>query len=252
MTSTVSNGCPTISAEKLPQVEEITTTLSEFELRSQPSTETWQKIFALLDFKSLLSVRSTCKRWKQIVDESAVIMQRFGIRFKDFVIDRDFQPTCLIPARSATFENTRISSIDRWWTGFGENLQHLKLDSCQMSTPKLLKMLQHTPNLRSLWYRSNYPVNCASIEGVRLDKLEQLTVNCSNYEILSIFREIFPHVKRFKLFHGYWNLETVAEFLVANKDNLQEISLASYFSQVLQLKNLSSLEIGKIDNPVRL
>ncbi|KAL1402353.1 hypothetical protein pipiens_006129 [Culex pipiens pipiens] len=92
----------------------------------------------------LAQVRRTCHRWKAVVDGSTVLSRKF-------MLDRDYEPSCLPPAVEAVkLCRARIVAVDPWWSSLGEKLVEISLDNCIISVTRLASMLQHAPNLKSI------------------------------------------------------------------------------------------------------
>ncbi|KAL1398585.1 hypothetical protein pipiens_008843 [Culex pipiens pipiens] len=156
-------------------------------------TELLIMIFQHLDVDSLLEVRSTCHRWKDIVDQSYSLRKEFVVAFKRKVtMDETFQPENLLPASRTRLNHSKIICVETWWPAFGAALTELSLYHCEIGLSVLLGMLREAPNLISL---SLYGIEYSSVEEIeanfRLEKLEVLSCN----RLFDIFRSIFPRLR---------------------------------------------------------
>lgn len=150
-------------------------------------------VFQYLDNNSMLRVRSTCRRWKEIVDQNQSLRKELRVDFDKYItMDERFQPENLFPALLASCDECKINSVDGWWPSFGAVLTSLSLWSCKIALPTLLTMLRRTPNLNSLYLDG---IEYTSVEETeadfRLEKLEY--VGCE--QLFDVFVIIFPKLK---------------------------------------------------------
>lgn len=195
----------TVMASLLTEMWQITTAsesgkMAELALPDLPA-KLWEKIFTSLDTRDLTQVRLTCHRWKNVVDKSLVLRERFSVNFPGHtVMDRDYYPTSLLsPGLRASFRKARIIAVDQWWPSLGESLVHLSFSDCKMLLSTFLGMLRQTPKLKCLTLvRMKFPEKESTREvGYQLNEMEQLTLVETNVE--EGFEDIFTQLKEFKL-----------------------------------------------------
>lgn len=157
-------------------------------------TELLEMIFRTLDKKSLLRIRLTCRRWREIVDRKVSLQNRFGIVFpRGLVMNRKFRPENLFPAIFALLQQNKIIRIGLWWPSFGERLTTLFIWNCEISLPTFLEMLRYTPNLseldmRGAIYTSTDEPRTADF---KLHKLHTLDVGFTA-RAFDVYSKIFP------------------------------------------------------------
>ncbi|XP_039432681.1 uncharacterized protein LOC120415277 [Culex pipiens pallens] len=164
--------------------------------------ELWITIFRHLDNLSMLEVRSTCHRWKDIVDLNLCLRQNFNIEFeRNFTMDQRYYPGNLFPAPSASLRDAKIITVDAWWPSFGPGLTVLSLGGCEIALPTLLGMLKETANLTELILVG---IKYTSVEEIKVDfRLEKLRdLSCES--VFDVFIDIFPRLR-------YLNLTTMSE-----------------------------------------
>ncbi|XP_038114000.1 uncharacterized protein LOC119767965 [Culex quinquefasciatus] len=180
--------------------------------------ELWITIFRHLNTRSMLRVRSTCRRWKDIVDQNECLRKEFSVGFEGKTMDEHFQPENLLQATQAVLFKSTITSVNGWWPLFGAELTNLHLSRCEIALPVLLGMLRHTPNLTSLGPGS---INYASVEeeeiDFRLEKLEHL--NCD--EVFDIYEKIFPRLRKLELSYEQEDDESVCRLLQSVQETLK-------------------------------
>uniref|UniRef100_A0A8D8ADD8 (northern house mosquito) hypothetical protein n=1 Tax=Culex pipiens TaxID=7175 RepID=A0A8D8ADD8_CULPI len=157
----------------------------------------WIEIFRNLDKRSMLRVRSTCRRWRDIVDQNQSLRKEFGIRFLfKTTFDEQFSPENLFPASCATLFRATIVTVDAWWPPFGAGLTELFLGNCEVALPVLLGMLKETPNLTKLTLGG---INYTTAEEVEVDfRLDKLDYLASDW-VFEVFRNMAPRLRRLKL-----------------------------------------------------
>lgn len=157
-------------------------------------TELLEMIFRTLDKKSLLRIRLTCRRWREIVDRKVSLQNRFGIVFpRGLVMNRKFRPENLFPATFALLQQNKIIRVGLWWPSFGERLTTLFIWNCEISLPTFLEMLRYTPNLSELDIRGAI---CTYTDEPRtadfkLHKLHTLDVEFTA-RAFDVYSKIFP------------------------------------------------------------
>ncbi|EDS43996.1 conserved hypothetical protein [Culex quinquefasciatus] len=121
--------------------------------------EVWELIFLNLDAVALARVRLTCVRWRDIVDLSSGLAERFELTFpKNIWMDGRYEPENLFrAARNAQLEDCTIVTVDHWWPALARRLVRLELVNCTLPFPVLLGMLREAPNLRQLHLDVNMP-----------------------------------------------------------------------------------------------
>ncbi|KAL1398192.1 hypothetical protein pipiens_000224, partial [Culex pipiens pipiens] len=155
--------------------------------------ELWIMIFRYLGTWSILDVRSTCRRWKDIVDSNLCLQKNLRIEFeRNITLDQRYYPVNLLPAPSASLYDAKIITIDAWWPSFGPGLTKLFLDGCDIALPTLLGMLKETPNLTELLL---VYIKYTSVEEIEVDfRLEKLQdLSCDS--VFDVFIEVFPRLR---------------------------------------------------------
>ncbi|KAL1373923.1 hypothetical protein pipiens_018369 [Culex pipiens pipiens] len=161
--------------------------------------EILEEIFSHLTIDPLCNARSTCRRWKTIVDAKQSLVEKLNFTFRctePETLDTDYQPEMAdVPIRAAILSLVEIVAIDAWWPALGSGLTTLRFFDCKVALARLVDMLRHTPNLvnltlKSLEYTS---LECAAPD-FQLDRLEKLRVmEDSMFEALI---PICPKLKR--------------------------------------------------------
>ncbi|XP_039439140.1 uncharacterized protein LOC120420219 [Culex pipiens pallens] len=143
----------------------------------------WPPVFKLLNGTELLAVRRVCRRWRDLVDDCAELLERIPVRFPERTwIDEEYRPRDLPrKARIVSMRHCIVNGIGGWWAGgFAERLYNLQLVGCQVRHPVLVEMLRHMPNLFLLHMYSEVDVRPEDDLGqvrVRLPGLKQLAVH---------------------------------------------------------------------------
>lgn len=175
------------------------------------------------------------------------------------MFDRNYQPLTLVPAKNVTFTESRISSVQTWWPPIGLRLGHLTVKNCEMSFSMLVKVLKHTPELKRLDYLCpSYHVAVVDFGNLKLEKLECLSIDVPNEEILDIaieLRNLFPNLKILKILK-----QISIEALIKRQDNLGDVleevhlkSAGKLTDGLLQIERLKCLDISEIvTNEVRI
>lgn len=145
--------------------------------------EALEMIFRHLSCRQLVQVRRTCHRWKSVVDGSTVLTRKFCLKFPpDTLMDRDYDPVCWLPAGAVKIQQTRIVTVDPWWSSFGSKLVEIILDNCTTSLPGLANMLRQTPNVKSIDFESLYCpeiYEVATLANFQLNQMVKLRlINC--------------------------------------------------------------------------
>ncbi|KAL1379001.1 hypothetical protein pipiens_015222 [Culex pipiens pipiens] len=124
----------------------------------------WPPVFKLLNETELLAVRRVCRRWRDLVDDCAELLERIPVRFPERTwVDEEYQPRDLPrKARIVSMRHCIVNGIG----GCGIRL--------------LVEMLRHMPNLFLLHMYSEVDVRPEDDLGevrVRLPGLKQLAVH---------------------------------------------------------------------------
>ncbi|KAL1398582.1 hypothetical protein pipiens_008840 [Culex pipiens pipiens] len=214
------------------------------------SAEMLGMIFQYLDVNSLLEVRSTCHRWKDIVDQSYSLRKEFFVAFNGkFTMDETFQPENLLPASRTRLNPSKIICVESWWPAFGAALTELSLCFCEIGLPVLLGMLRATPNLISLSlditeYNSDEVIGA----DFRLEKLESLFCR----RVLDIFGDIFPRLRKveFLLVEDDDNDEEIAACLLMRSVQGTLKNLSCYLTQFIvdQICSMDQLKLETVDD----
>ncbi|KAL9704762.1 hypothetical protein quinque_008280 [Culex quinquefasciatus] len=209
-------------------------------------TELLIMIFQHLDVDSLLEVRSTCHRWKDVVDQSNSLRKEFVVAFKRKVtMDETFQPENLLPASRTRLNHSKIICVETWWPAFGAALTELTLYHCEIGLSVLLGMLREAPNLISL---SLYGIEYSSVEEIeanfRLEKLEVLSCN----RLFDIFRRIFPRLRVMDLAFDVSGEEgvTACRLLRSVQGTLKELECNFTQFMLEQIASMDQLQLTNI------
>ncbi|KAL9692618.1 hypothetical protein quinque_000098 [Culex quinquefasciatus] len=179
--------------------------------------EIWEHIFSYLTGLQLLRARLVCRRWRDIVTGCPPLMRKLRIRLERkriwrkyplpdnfYVMDRNFNPTWLLPVTEIIFQDQLIAWIGPWWTRIAQRLTHLTLSGGFMDLSLLIVMLRHTRNLQSLQIRESCLTGTAelNVQFTKLQKLNLDELRCCGDErtnLLDVFDKIFPRVKDLRI-----------------------------------------------------
>jgi hypothetical protein len=228
------------------------------------SNEILLKILNFLDFKSLLNILETSIRFRDLVENSQVLMSKLSVEIDfrnifwncfgdeicvDKSIDaltsstRKYQKICLNNLKENGFVTKLWEQVDEFLRKFSENLKCLKFFNCEFSSIDLLEMLCLLPKLQSLSFHKVIVIfdiesNFSTFNKVyKLKNLKQLEIK--NSEMTEHFFKILVHVE---------NLENLSiDDFVENLES-EECFLKNEFRSLerflCQQKSLKSLEIN--------
>ncbi|XP_038110135.1 uncharacterized protein LOC119767013 [Culex quinquefasciatus] len=208
--------------------------------------ELWIMIFRYLGKRSLLQVRLTCHRWKEIVVQNQSLAKKFCVVFDgQCTMDEQFRPENLFPASRAEFCTTWIISVDGWWPSFGAGLTELCISSCRITLPVLLGMLKKTPNLTCL---SLGHVESTSAEEINVDfRLEKL--ECLSCAMISdVYGNIFTRLRELNLEIELENGEDekVCRVLQSVQGTLQQLDCQLTPFMMEQMASMDRLQLKKV------
>lgn len=110
-----------------------------------------EHIFRFLPARQVVELRSVCGRWKKLIDGSSRLMSRVWIKFPsgDKLV-QDYRLKFLpAGANSIAVGSNEIEYVDSWWPSLAQKLAHLKVDYFGGNEHHLIRMLQHSPGLKS-------------------------------------------------------------------------------------------------------
>ncbi|KAL1399888.1 hypothetical protein pipiens_007875 [Culex pipiens pipiens] len=85
----------------------------DLDIVSRVPSKVWEQIFGHVSVLQLLKFRLICRSWRSIVDGCPALMKRILLKFPEgFVLDREYKPEYLVPARNLSLEKVRISTVD--------------------------------------------------------------------------------------------------------------------------------------------
>ncbi|XP_039449727.1 uncharacterized protein LOC120428718 [Culex pipiens pallens] len=168
--------------------------------------EMWELIFRNLNAYWLRSARLTCSSWNQIIRGSSRLMAKFVLTLTtdNFKEDRKLVRKLLATGSGYTRAKLEFEQIgihkprENWLKPLGTTLRTLsvKFSGTEVLLTGLLKELPNLKQLklivRSHWFGSGVP-------SIRLDKLEELSINHPMPNILSFCRLMCPQLTVLKL-----------------------------------------------------
>uniref|UniRef100_A0A1Q3EWW1 F-box domain-containing protein n=1 Tax=Culex tarsalis TaxID=7177 RepID=A0A1Q3EWW1_CULTA len=170
----------------------------EPELPTLPA-EIWLGVFQYFEEPDLLRVRSTCRRFRDLLEGCSALREKFLPRFpKGVRIDGSYTPKFLFPAASNIFfGNAKIFAVGSWWGPFGRGLTEINLSKCKCVLATLLAMLRETPNLREmLWNDIMMDTVDGSEVDFHLDKMEKFIFKGKrDAKMLAVFEKLCPNLK---------------------------------------------------------
>uniref|UniRef100_A0A8D8BJC5 (northern house mosquito) hypothetical protein n=1 Tax=Culex pipiens TaxID=7175 RepID=A0A8D8BJC5_CULPI len=194
--------------------------------------EVWAQIFQHLDVPALKQVRQTCSYLKATVDENSCFMGQVRLKLPETTtLDRFFGVD--VPARSVLLRSSRVEAVELWWPRVGRWLYDLQLERCRMSVSTLVGMLRATPQLKRLTLKTVEFSTGVVGEGFRLDKLEELVVDCPDesgvtLDLLPAFGSGCPRLKSFTYLypkHPEVDQLKVVDFLKQVQGTIEEVKL---------------------------
>lgn len=200
--------------------------------------EIWQSVFRHLAEADLLRVRSTCRRWRDMLEGCTALREKFLPRFpKGVLIDGNYAPQFLFPAASNIFfGNARIFEVGSWWTRIGPGLTEINFCECKCVLGALLAMLRETPNLKETSWND---VMLDTVEGCsevdfRLNQMEKFIFKGDrDAKVLSVMEKLCPNLK----------------ILLINSDELSDADMGRAVSFVTSVqKTLETLQITVTDS----
>ncbi|EDS40715.1 conserved hypothetical protein [Culex quinquefasciatus] len=163
------------------------------------AAELWEQIFLRVPRGHLRKLRQTCHYWRNIVDGSPALRDRLHVKFPHYYqyFFENYDPSLIPPVGRFSFESESfsvISDVSSWWPKVGEFLTVLCLGRCEFP----LGLLRHTPNLKKLQL---FYVKLVEIDNpdFKLHKVEELTVEYVDPDILIVLGEVITNVKSFSI-----------------------------------------------------
>ncbi|EDS31947.1 predicted protein [Culex quinquefasciatus] len=197
-----------------------------------------EHIFRFLPARQVVELRSVCARWKELIDGSSRLMSRVWIKFPsgDKLV-QDYRLKFLpAGANSIAVGSNEIGYVDSWWPSVGQKLAHFKVDYFGGNEHHLIRMLQHSPGLKSFHLgsiRYNLKEECTSYASLK--ELEQLTINSSNLT-LSL---ICPRLKRVR------STATGAkfnQFIISVRDSVEDLTSKCTKDMLFSLVHMNRLK----------
>ncbi|XP_038105610.1 uncharacterized protein LOC119765566 [Culex quinquefasciatus] len=215
----------------------------DMDIVSRVPSKVWEQIFGHVSVHQLLEFRLICRSWRSIVDGCPALMERILLKFPEgFVLDREYKPEYLVPARNLSLEKVRISTVDSWWTTFGKAIVDLKIIDCEFSLSKLLELLKPMESLKSLQLTNlNQSKSSRLVINLDLSHVESLMISKISGDVLNFLVPSFTQLKRIDLPAGL-DENKIINLIHSLKDSLEGLTLdyePTMLKEIIQLKQLT-------------
>ncbi|XP_039448362.1 uncharacterized protein LOC120427552 [Culex pipiens pallens] len=208
--------------------------------------ELWLEIFELLDGASILQVRLTCHRWREIVDGSRWLHDMFWVNIEAMKLDWCHEPENLPPAANVTMQTVKILEVDSWWPWFGSGLLSIALYGCEVALSTLLEMLRGAPNLE--WLNLGDTVY-SSVEAGAVDfRLDRLT-HLSCRTVFNVFGQICTRLEELDVQpdQEIFNEEALCIVIQSSQRTLKQLTSHLTPYMLNQIAGMRALKLDKFD-----